>query len=429
MKMKNLAKYRTGGTSSKMTLAIPLPKTPDGRVYRYSPNADAHPRHFVLGSRINGFVINPDKQARMKQPPGSPFTVCPYSGVIAEDSEFTHPDDTKAGLKLVEHAVLQDASAAISDMLKSAARRSNGTLTYKPGKGGGKLKPRFGRRDLMRLLVCDHCGRDYGVFAIGLYCPDCGSPNVALHFRRETELVVQQVELAEGLDKSLQELAYRLMGNAHEDVLTAFEATLKTVYLHKASQVAIVASTKPVGNAFQNIDRGKARFAELGFDPFLALSTSEVKELELNIQKRHVIGHNLGVIDAKFAQTAADAKLGETVKLVGVDIRGFANVAQKVVDRLDFWLAGQKASVQAPVGATSSGMGACWLFSKCSLGTRPSCAWRSQTMPTSFSRPRRCCSRRRSALNFPTRWQMTTRRPTPAPWAGPNPKRSSDEAS
>src|SRR6202521_3794245 len=32
-----------------------------------------------------------------------------------------------------------------------------------------------------------------------------------------------------------RELAYRLMGNAHEDVLTAFEATLKTVYHHKAA--------------------------------------------------------------------------------------------------------------------------------------------------------------------------------------------------
>jgi len=51
VEMKNLRKYQVGGTQSKMELAIPLPRTPEGRVYRYSPNADAHPRHFVIGDR------------------------------------------------------------------------------------------------------------------------------------------------------------------------------------------------------------------------------------------------------------------------------------------------------------------------------------------------------------------------------------------
>jgi hypothetical protein len=60
------------------------------------------------------------------------------------------------------------------------------------------------------------------------------------------------------------------------DVLTAFEATLKPIYLHKiASQSADRTDTKPVGNAFQNIER-----------------------------------HNLGVADAAFAEHAGDARLG-----------------------------------------------------------------------------------------------------------------------
>ena len=62
----------------------------------------------------------------------------------------------------------------------------------------------------------------------------------------------------------------------------------------------------------------------------------------LNIQKRHIIGHNLGVVDAKFAQHAQDAKVGETIRLVGEDIRVFAVLGHVVVDRLDTWLAGGK---------------------------------------------------------------------------------------
>ena len=58
------------------------------------------------------------------------------------------------------------------------------------------------------------------------------------------------------------------------------------------------------------------------------------------IQKRHVIGHNLGIMDDKFADHARDARVGETIHLVGEDIRQFAAVAQCVVDALDAWLAG-----------------------------------------------------------------------------------------
>src|SRR4051812_31747584 len=55
MRFKNLESYRIGGVGNDMQLGIPLPKTPDGRVYRYSPNENAHPRHFLLGDRIEGF--------------------------------------------------------------------------------------------------------------------------------------------------------------------------------------------------------------------------------------------------------------------------------------------------------------------------------------------------------------------------------------
>ena len=51
MRFNNLESYRIGGVGSDMQLGIPLPKTPDGRVYRHSPNENAHPRLFLLSLR------------------------------------------------------------------------------------------------------------------------------------------------------------------------------------------------------------------------------------------------------------------------------------------------------------------------------------------------------------------------------------------
>jgi hypothetical protein len=76
------------------------------------------------------------------------------------------------------------------------------------------------------------------------------------------------------------------------------------------------------------------------------LTDDELAVLEVNIQKRHVIGHNLGIVDARFAERASDARLGETVHLVAEDIREFATLALTVVSALDGWLAGQALPIR-----------------------------------------------------------------------------------
>ena len=190
-------------------------------------------------------------------------------------------------------------------------------------------------------MDCTICGREYGVYALALFCPDCGSPNVALHFRREIELVGEQVALADELDgKGKVEMAYRLMGNAHEDVLTAFEATLKAVHAHLVrthlpEQADKLTGKKIVGNAFQNVERGRKLFARLGLDPFEGLSDDEIAHIRLNAEKRHVLGHNLGVADEHYASFAEDLEPGETVTLIGEDVRRFGALCLNVVERLD----------------------------------------------------------------------------------------------
>lgn len=344
MKFPRLNHYRTGGTDSNMKLSYPVPRTPNGRVYCFSPNEQAHPRHFVLGDVVAEIAVTDALRSRMKHDPRTKKTVCPYSGIVEEDQVFVHPFDVKAAVEMVKHDAVEDVRDAVSEMLANAFKggSSNSSfikVTASVKRGAPKPRPRFARQDLMRELVCDHCGRDYGVFAIGLFCPDCGAPNLRLHFVRETELVGDQVALAEEIAGDREELTYRLLGNAHEDVLTAFEATLKTVYLHGKWS----AGTNPlpkVGNDFQNVDKAIKRFAELGLNPFTGLSDVEVDTLRLNIQKRHVIGHNLGVVDEKFATHESDAKVGETVNLVGEDINVFAAISQKVINNLDGWLGG-----------------------------------------------------------------------------------------
>jgi len=63
-----------------------------------------HPPLFLLGNRIPDFALPEALTARMTNAPGTPGTICPYSGILADDNELTHPDDLAAAKEVVAHA-------------------------------------------------------------------------------------------------------------------------------------------------------------------------------------------------------------------------------------------------------------------------------------------------------------------------------------
>lgn len=327
-----------------MELSLPRPVSPSGKVYHYSPNPDASPRLFLVGDAPQDRAVAEQHRHRIRREPGPGETVCPYSGFMAADAEFTHADDIAAIKKYVHWLAQKDIEAALADMTKGFNRRQprGGFITMKMDfKPSRRPRPLAIREDLLRSLECDVCHRAYGVYALALFCPDCGAPNVALHFRREVEIVGEQIALADDISgQGRKEFAYRLMGNAHEDVLTAFEATLKTVYRHLVrerlpAQAEKLTGKAAIGNAFQNIERGRALFSGVGLDPYDGLAGEDLEFLGLNIQKRHVLGHNLGVADEHYAQFSEDQEPGETVAVIGEEIRRFAALCAAVVERLD----------------------------------------------------------------------------------------------
>lgn len=160
-----------------------------------------------------------------------------------------------------------------------------------------------------------------------------------VHFRRECELIEQQIELARQAQSP--ELSFRLLGNAHEDVVTALETYLKTVYRYLVKkqldekEATRLTSAKSIGNAFQNIGRAREKFEPLQIDPFEALDEGDLAYLRLNIEKRHVLGHNLGLADEKYAEVASTEQPGQTVVLLADEVSRFAEAASRVVETLE----------------------------------------------------------------------------------------------
>lgn len=339
-RFRTLEQYRTGGTRENMQLAIPLPRTAKGLIYRYCPNETCAPRLFLLGDAPKDQTV--PEGARVRRVPHTPGMTCPYCGHDAPDNDFLYPGDVQATKDHVLWAAKRDAmeflSNAFKEMTQNVNRGGGGFIKMRYEEGPREPAPGVWREDLLRNLQCATCGRAYGVYAIGLFCPDCGTSNLILHFAREIDLITKQVALTKTIPGD-EELAYRLLGNAQEDVLTALESYLKTVFRflvlqREPDQYEALCSKKAIGNSFQNMERGRAQFAKLGLDPYARLSESDLKTLQLNIEKRHIIGHNLGVIDENFAKKAADEAQGETVELLGSDTKRFADICMDIIGGL-----------------------------------------------------------------------------------------------
>lgn len=331
---------RVGG---RLELEMSLPKTPSGMETRWCPREDCAPRLFQLGAITSDAEWN-GAETRVHRAPHTSGTTCPYCGHdSADDEAFIDPRDVEALTAWFKWAAQEDAFDAVSDMLRSVGRRlpRSGAVSIQVKANRGPVRPesRVWREDLLRQLTCSVCSRRYGVYAIALFCPDCGAPNLAVHYRRECDLIEQQITLAR--EASEPEFSFRLLGNAHEDVVTALETYLKTAYRFlvgkqcEIEEATKLRSSRAIGNAFQNIDRAREKLARVGIDPFARLSEDDRDYLQINIEKRHVLGHNLGLADERYAELVQAAQPGRTIVLLADEVVRFVEIARRLVQHLE----------------------------------------------------------------------------------------------
>lgn len=334
---RRLKQWQTSREGPLMRLEVPLPTTESGLVLRWCPNDECRPRRFQLGNRTHNDP--PPSRAKVRRQPETPGTTCPYCGTDAEDQAFLAPEDVEATFRQVAWAARQDIAENFQGLLRRTIGHSHKFLKVRMSHRT-EPRPRAWREDLLRVIECHTCSRVYGVYAIGFFCPDCGCCTLTQHFAREVALITAQVDIAEELSSShSRELAYRLLGNAHEDVVTAFET-----YLKNSFQLAARSRLTPEeleglkkelrGNPFQNLERAEKVFSCLGVNLFGHLKPHQRQRLALNFEKRHVVGHNLGIADEKFASVSESDNVGETIELLGNEIEAFARDCLAVIERL-----------------------------------------------------------------------------------------------
>jgi hypothetical protein len=247
---------------------------------------------------------------------------CPYCGHQDSQKRFWTPDQLNyiqsVGVRAVTDALIEDLKSLEFD---HPARGSFGIGMSLKVKPGDPVPIRHYReKKLQTEVVCSVCTLHFAIYGVFGYCPDCGNHNSLFILQKNLEFVAKELDLAANADDKA--FAEHLIGDALENVVSAFDG-----FGRQACQVMQPKAVQPNALAklsFQNVLAADQQIQQQFSIRLSSLLTSDQWQLVVRcFQKRHLLSHKMGVIDAKYVAVAGDpgAVVGRKVAIEADEVR------------------------------------------------------------------------------------------------------------
>lgn len=173
-------------------------------------------------------------------------------------------------------------------------------------------------------IQCEACTTRFAVIGSAYFCPACGHNSVHRMFedslrrisaKKDNLELIREAFHARGM-KDEAELACRsLIESCLLDGVTGFQKYLESLYKAKAGS--------PPMNAFQRLAQGSELWkAAIGVGYEASLEVHQLERLKLLFQKRHLLAHSDGIVDARYVNESGDLtyKEGQRIAVTVQDI-------------------------------------------------------------------------------------------------------------
>jgi hypothetical protein len=231
--------------------------------------------------------------------------------------------------------IFQDVAQMLADTMESAFAGTDG-VRYERGDLPEVRK--YVEEKIRQIITCDACRCRYAVYGVTIHCPWCGEGAFHQHLTQGAKTIRVLAEEADHIGAQHgQQACDRMYGNAYEDVVSLFEGMLKILYRHAVrKRFGEADAEKMIGKVKVNFQRlsGAAEFfdRDLAIKLFDSISPKQRAVLALVFAKRHVLTHNLGLIDEKYGdQVRAWQRPGAEVPLVRQEILDGLSLVEQVV--------------------------------------------------------------------------------------------------
>ncbi len=269
---------------------------------------------------------------------------CPYCGYESTQDQFF----TKEQVSYIESIALREVQKAIDVEVKkwdrSLLRLTKNSFIQLRVDYKHSYRPiaYYAEQELETHLTCENCTLEYTVFGKFAYCPNCGVDNTLQILGANLDLVRKLV--AQAKDEENSEFQEFLVHNALEDIVSAFDSFGRN---------SVRLFTKNAGKSdfrisFQNISSAHDRIQdEFGFDFVKGLPSEDWEIVVQNFQKRHLISHNDGIVDAAYLQMTNDpeADLGRKIVITAQDVEDMLSSIETIAQGLKFGLSSWKSSI------------------------------------------------------------------------------------
>ncbi len=328
-------KYHTGETEEGLdTFAVPLAPDEHNMVGRECPNEECQPRYFKISQ------ILPDGMEDKAEDFSTIDVVCPYCGIKANMQEF----NTESQIEWIQSMMFRDIAKAFDGMLDATFnKRTVSSKSFSVSYKGGNLPSvrHYMEEDLRNNIVCDNCSFAYAVYGISFSCPLCGAGTLLQHLQQNTIIIQSLLTESEGItSRHGADVGNHLIGNALEDLVSLFEGFLKHIYIFRIQAIKPPEEAHErianIGTTFQRLDGASKRFIDdFKFDLFDGIGGNDLVFLEKQFLKRHVVTHNLGLVDAKYLRQAnIFQKQGTEVEFSASDVQRALEIVVLIVTNL-----------------------------------------------------------------------------------------------
>jgi len=239
---------------------------------------------------------------------------CPMCGHIDTSEKWWTQEQLDSMQQIVCSFAESYVSNCLDEAFKGLEKSTRGNkyikITYKPGNRISFLNNPIGQSEEWETeITCEKCGTRYSVIGSAYFCPCCGNNSAVNAFEESIDSIEKMLKsltdmkqmFAQSYGKDKAETMSRsLLENSIGDIVSAFQKFAACLYDEITGKTSRV-------NDFQIVEKGSLLFKDAigkGYEEWL--SVGEINQLNILFQRRHLVEHNNGMVDAKYIEKSKD---------------------------------------------------------------------------------------------------------------------------
>lgn len=271
---------------------------------------------------------------------------CPQCGHTAPADHW----HTQPQIRHVEKEAKKYMEREVYKMLKGVERdfnrsqRSGSFITMSMKVSGGPYRsytiPAPAMEAFELDIACDFCGSHFSVIGSAFFCPCCGRSSAERMFDASLEKTRAKFERLDTVREALEEIGQKneavdicrsILESCISDLVGALQRLSEELYSR------IQGAPQAPFNAFQRLQQSSDLWRGAiggGFSDWL--SAAEIDTLNVFYQRRHLLAHREGIVDAQYIQRSGDNsyRAGQRIVVTPKDAAEMHGLILKVAQKL-----------------------------------------------------------------------------------------------